>query len=765
MVSKSYKASAPGSLMLCGEHAVLRGSFAIVCAMDKYITVTLTPRTDNLIDIHSALGQHQCNLKVIKIVKPFQFVLTAILQYQKSLFCGFDLEIKSDFTDQIGLGSSAAVTVATVSVLAKWLQQETAPLQLFKTAKKIILQVQGVGSGADVAASVFHGTIAYKIQPLTIKKLAHNPALTVIYSGSKTPTVEVIQKVNASQKKYPKKFTKIFAAINNCTAAAVETINAANWPQLGELMNIHQGLQEEMGTSNAKLKKIINDLRQQPNIFGAKISGSGLGDCVIGLEKRSEGYAFTPINIALCKYWGKRNTELNLPVTSSLSVTLGEKGALTRLTTTDTADEIIINNKLVTVTGINEFLDRFRPKPNIHYKVVIDINIPVAAGLASSACIYASLVKALNNLYNWQLDETQLSILARLGSGSACRSLWNGFVEWEKGEVEDGTDSHGYPLAQTWPELRIGIHIISMDTKPISSREAMQQTVATSSSYISWPDKVAKDMANIKRAIAAKDFNLFGKTVEANAIAMHATMADAMPPIIYALPETIAAMKKVRELRKAGMQIYFTQDAGPNLKLLFLEKDTEAVRQAFPDIEILALFADPNTEQVILVDKNDNAIGVAEKMAVHQKAQLHRAFSIFIYRKKTNTIEILLQQRQQDKYHCGGLWSNTCCSHPRPNEDIFSAAQRRLQEEMGFVTNIYPAGKFQYIAKFPNGLTENELDHVLIGTTYQQQFQVNPKEVQNYKWMALSDLQNDLQQNPQHYTPWLAKALDTIVPF
>src|SRR5689334_15327319 len=121
------------------------------------------------------------------------------------------------------------------------------------------------------------------------------------------------------------------------------------------------------------------------------------------------------------------------------------------------------------------------------------------------------------------------------------------------------------------------------------------------------------------------------------------------------------------------------------------------------------------TEQVILVDENDNPIGSAEKLAAHEQGgQRHRAFSVFIFRKR-DELEVLLQQRASHKYHCPDLWTNTCCSHPQPGETITQAGERRLQEEMGIATPLTWVGKFHYIAHFDNGLSENEIDHVLVG--------------------------------------------------
>lgn len=173
-------------------------------------------------------------------------------------------------------------------------------------------------------------------------------------------------------------------------------------------------------------------------------------------------------------------------------------------------------------------------------------------------------------------------------------------------------------------------------------------------------------------------------------------------------------------------------------------------------------------EYVILVDEQDEEIGLEEKLTAHQKGLLHRAFSIFVYRKKNNGIEFLLQQRQQNKYHCGGLWTNTCCSHPRANESILNAASRRLKEEMSLDIPLTVIGKFQYKATFENGLTEYEWDHVLIGEyqAFQEECHFEPlfepTEVQAIQWVSFEKLNQDLSLNPKAYTPWLQPALKIV---
>jgi diphosphomevalonate decarboxylase len=310
---------------------------------------------------------------------------------------------------------------------------------------------------------------------------------------------------------------------------------------------------------------------------------------------KEKGHAFAPSNIALCKYWGKRDQSLNLPMTSSLSIALPTKGTWTDIGLAKQQDSIVLNGQVVPRDSdfykrTVAYCDLFRPTTDIYYRIDTKNNIPTAAGLASSASGYGALIKALNDLWQWQLDDTALSILARLGSGSACRSLWNGFVEWQRGERGDGLDSFAKPLAMTWPGLCIGLLIFSEKEKAIGSREAMNSTVNTSSSYSQWPARVACDLEVAKRALVLRDFEGLGRVVESNALAMHQTMLDAVPSIDYCLKKTWHARDQVARLRAQGVAVYFTQDAGPNIKLLFEKKDWLVIKAAFSAVELVEVF-------------------------------------------------------------------------------------------------------------------------------------------------------------------------------
>ncbi len=319
MAQELYKAKASGSLMLMGEHAVLHARPALVAAIDQYIHVTLIPRQDKTIKLISNLGTKELSLDSIEddiaTVEPFKFVLTAIQSFQSYLASdfslsrgfasGFELHIQSDFSEKIGFGSSAAVVVATIKVLQAFMNhmnlKSSSEQDTFRLAKSAVLKVQGQGSGADVAASVFGGVVYYQNgQP---QKLVDDqdefPTIQAIYSGNKIPTPVVIAFVQQSREKHPSLFEPIFDAIAACTVQARDALLKKDWLSFGELMNIHHGLQSAMGLSNTILESLVYKLRHTLGIVGAKISGAGLGDCVIGIGNIKETLGSNHISLKL----------------------------------------------------------------------------------------------------------------------------------------------------------------------------------------------------------------------------------------------------------------------------------------------------------------------------------------------------------------------------------------------------------------------------------------------------------------------------------
>ncbi len=332
---------------------------------------------------------------------------------------------------------------------------------------------------------------------------------------------------------------------------------------------------------------------------GADRRRAAVGDVLQGRIARpgAPATAFAPANIALVKYWGKRDGELNLPVTGSLSVSLGDAGTRTTAGASD-RDSFRLNGATVDPTApaavrLSQFLDLFRTPACPGFSVESTNTVPTAAGVASSASGFAALVRALDGLLGWSLDARGLSVLARLGSGSACRSLWDGFVEWRAGASPDGSDSHGVPLDPLWPELRIGLWVLSDAPKATGSREGMRRTVESSPLYAGWPAVVEQDLADVRSAIAARDLPRLGAAAEGNAMAMHATALAARPPVLYWLPESVRAMRQAARWREDGIPVWFTMDAGPNLKLIFESGSEAALRAAVPGLRVLHPFRNP----------------------------------------------------------------------------------------------------------------------------------------------------------------------------
>ena len=276
-----YKTKAPGSLMLLGEYAVLEGKTAIVAAINKFISISLCPRRDKKINIHSSLGNLTINCHSINPHPPFEFILTTLAL--KKLTSGCDIIIQSNLPYSIGLGSSAAVTVALLSAINSWLKISLTKKNLWKQAMKIIKIVQGNGSGADCAASIYGGILAFRNHPFSITSIKSIPPITAIYSGKKLITAQAIDIVNQHRRQRPDFYRTIDQRMDELGIKATNIINEKNWPALGHLFNLGQELMTILSVSNEILSFLVTELRKQPNIFGAKISGAGLGDCVIGV--------------------------------------------------------------------------------------------------------------------------------------------------------------------------------------------------------------------------------------------------------------------------------------------------------------------------------------------------------------------------------------------------------------------------------------------------------------------------------------------------
>ena len=295
--------------------------------------------------------------------------------------------------------------------------------------------------------------------------------------------------------------------------------------------------------------------------------------------------ACTHANIALSKYWGKRNAALLLPTKSSISLslkTLKTKSCVSKCNAPE--DIIILNDKLASekdAKPIITFLQIFKQEYAIQKSicVVSENTFAHAAGMASSASGFSALALALDKLFELNLDKQQLTILARRGSGSACRSIFGGFVHWQKGIRDDGFDSIAQQIAPAshWPELHVITVVISTAAKKISSRYGMQLSVETSSHYQSWIDKSESHIPFFIEAINNKNFTLLGELTEAEWTSWTQVLTTTVPALTYLMPESESVIETVKYLRSTGLACYYTTDAGPNVHILCLQKDVAMI--------------------------------------------------------------------------------------------------------------------------------------------------------------------------------------------
>ncbi|MFS4465468.1 diphosphomevalonate decarboxylase [Staphylococcus haemolyticus] len=303
---------------------------------------------------------------------------------------------------------------------------------------------------------------------------------------------------------------------------------------------------------------------------------------------KKSGKARAHTNIALIKYWGKADEALIIPMNNSLSVTLDRFYTETRVTfdETLTEDQLILNGEAVNAkesAKIQRYMEMIRKEAGISEHALIESEnfVPTAAGLASSASAYAALAGACNEALQLGLSDKDLSRLARRGSGSASRSIYGGFAEWEKGHDDESSFAHRVEADGWENELAMVFVVINNKSKKVSSRSGMSLTRDTSRFYQYWLDNVEPDLKETKEAIAQKDFKRMGEVIEANGLRMHATNLGAQPPFTYLVPESYDAMRIVYECREAGLPCYFTMDAGPNVKVLIEKKNQQAIVDKF----------------------------------------------------------------------------------------------------------------------------------------------------------------------------------------
>jgi diphosphomevalonate decarboxylase len=297
-------------------------------------------------------------------------------------------------------------------------------------------------------------------------------------------------------------------------------------------------------------------------------------------------------NIALVKYWGKRDVALNLPSTGSISLTLDRLATETSVHFDPglNADVFELNGAPAGAKGarVERFLDLVRTHAGIETRAQVRSrnDFPTGAGLASSASGFAALALACDAALELGLSLPELSVLARRGSGSAARSLLGGFAEMRPGSAPDGHDAFAVALAA--PDhvpIRLVVALTTLEEKDIGSTEGMQRSEATSPFHAAWLASVPNDLADMRAAIAAADLERIGTLAESSCLRMHAVMMGARPPLLYWNASTLGAMHAVRDLRKQGTGAWFTIDAGPQVKVLCDTADLATVESALRSID------------------------------------------------------------------------------------------------------------------------------------------------------------------------------------
>lgn len=298
-------------------------------------------------------------------------------------------------------------------------------------------------------------------------------------------------------------------------------------------------------------------------------------------------------NIALVKYWGKKDPKLNLPAAGSISVTLRDMYTISSVEFRDKLekDSLILNGKpadKLKVNRITSFMNIIREQAGIDLKaeVISDNNFPTGAGLASSASAFASLALAGSRAANLSLSNSALSELARKGSGSAARSIFGGFVEMRVGEKSNGSDTTAIQLVdENYWNMKIIIVITSEESKTIGSTEGMNHTANTSPFYSQWIHSSQIDLDEMRSAIFDRNFSKVGEIAEFSCLKMHAVAMSAKPGIIYWNSITIKCIERIQKLRQSGIPVFFTIDAGPQVKAFCLAEAENLIISELKEIE------------------------------------------------------------------------------------------------------------------------------------------------------------------------------------
>ena len=633
-------------VILYGEHFVVYGLPGIVAALDSYTTAKVEPGDLGtgltLIDNRTAVEGYKEKKKGEQ-----ERAMELILK-----FMNIDIEktplkitLEGNLRCVGGRGASAAMATAVARALSEYFKLNLSNDMINEISYEGEKGSAGTPSGIDNTAATYGGLLTFKKNleggPNKIEKLnIKNPIEIVLANtGITQDTKEVVADIRNKKEQDPNKFERIFSDYSKLFQEAQIALKNYDLNHIGRLMNKNQELLREMTLSCPEAEHIIKTAKKN-GALGAKLTGTCRGGSLLILtpgkdlqEKVSRAIeeagfetlktrigisntdmkvsAIANSNIALAKYWGKRDKEFMLPYNGSISMTTNDMFTHTTVEFDNKykEDTLIVNGKEMKpgeedyddYMGIFMKVVRQITGNHTKVKIVSENNFPTAAGLASSASGFAAVSLAVSKALGLPTDHKNVSILARRGSGSASRSVSGGFVEWKKGEKSDGSDSFAEQIVSPdyWPEFRMIAVITSKKEKKIKSRAGMSQTVANCPFYSKWVETAPNDLDIIRKGVKEKNFTLVGSTAEHNCLKMHATMITTKPPIIYWNPATMEIIHSIMEWRDEGLESYFTIDAGPQVKVMCLEKDSKELVRRFSELK--------GVEEVILTKAGQDA--------------------------------------------------------------------------------------------------------------------------------------------------------------